>query len=191
MVSSMAPVALADNISLDSSEETHYEQELPSISASEFSNGCLADGSMLPDEFTIRPSNGISAFSTGGYNYVYKKSSTKILKRDAVFGKHPDIRRKRNVSYYYISSNSRGSANFSFGYGAVSVGFNRASTGQVSGYAVKSVSTGYTQLRIRGNLRETNYTVNVYDRYSGKFIRSYKENGKRTTESVWYDTVKA
>lgn len=44
MFSSLTPVVFADNINLNSSQETYFEQEIPSISANEFSNGCLDDG---------------------------------------------------------------------------------------------------------------------------------------------------
>lgn len=188
MFSPLTPAVFADNVRLDSSQETYFEQEIPSISASEFSNGCLEDGSLPPDEFIIRPHSGISTFSSGGYNYVYKRTSTKIIKKDAVVGAHPGIGPTRNVAFYYLS-NKKASASFSFGYGGVSVSFAPMSSG-VTGYSIKAVSSGYTQLRIRANVWESNDTVSVYDRYSGKLIRSYKENGKRTTEGTWYDTVK-
>ncbi len=78
---------------------------------------------------------------------------------------------------------------FLFGYGPVSVTYSPAGT-TAGGVLVESISKGWTQLRIRGNVRESKYTVTVYDKYSGNRIKSYKET-KKTTENIWYDTRRA
>ncbi|MHC5250584.1 hypothetical protein [Enterococcus sp. LJL90] len=166
--------------------DTFVNVDVPIVTNEEFQNGELSDGSLLPDEFQIAPEKNISRSSTGGYNYVYKRNYTAIVKRSAVIGDHPGIGKKKNVAYYYLAS-TKASASFSFGYGLVSVSFSNASNG-VTAYSIKSISTGWTQLRIRGDVRTSNYTVSVYDRYSGKFIRSYQENNKKSVESIWYDT---
>lgn len=159
----------------------------PVITMEEFEKGQLNDGSPLPEEFNIETGNSLAR--SGGYTYSYKRDSTKILKSNAVIGDHPGISKQKNIAYYYVYVNRTATATISFGYGPVSVTYSPAGT-TAGGVLVESISKGWTQLRIRGNVRESKYTVTVYDKYSGNRIKSYKET-KKTTENIWYDTRRA